>query len=178
MLKTFMASWQYGICARVVDGALVAKIDTAIEPTFVRLELTKIGSAVLAIQNRDNDHELVFVHSRAEQTPVAKFEVREAAEIARGNIMGALVTGERQRRFKGAYGATLGVAAGVLTFMLVGALVASIIGTGSISGPGMSAQTVTPADLMVPQHGAAAPAAPLPQAGEPMSADEFLNRAN
>jgi hypothetical protein len=178
MLKKFLSHWQYGITTRVVDGALIANVDTAIEPTFVRLELSKIASATLTVQNRDSDYELVFVHNRAEQTAVAKFEVREAALVARENIACALMAGERARRFKGAYGATLGVAAGVLTLVIVGTIVASLMGATGVSpaegiAPALT-HSLTP--TMVPDTMPSAP--PAPTAGEPMSADDFLNRAN
>ncbi|MGE3769329.1 MAG: hypothetical protein AB7G06_00045 [Bdellovibrionales bacterium] len=183
MLRKFLSHWQYGIKARVVDNALVAKIDTAAQPTFVRLDLDKIGSATITVQNRDTDYELAFVQSRAESTPVARFEVREAAEVAQRQIACALYRGSPSGRFRRAFATTIGILVALLLFGAVVTGITSLTSPPAGVGPMIAGQGVVPPELANIQelnkafgNLPADPSGRTETQGVPMSADDFLNK--
>jgi len=179
MIRNFLMNWQYGIKARVVDGALVAKIATSVEPVVLRIELSQIANAVLAIQGSGNDYTLQFALPRSENLPVAKFETRDAAETARRYIACALYKGSRKGYFRMAFGAGLGLMAAAVVGVLVFTSISTALGTGrqTMAGAGMAGLPAAAhsAGIEMPSIAPAAPAAPAEQ-GMPMSADDFLKQ--
>lgn len=169
-MKNFFRHWHYGIKAKVIDGALVADIDTSTEPMLVRLDLTRLQSVGFEVQIKNNVYELMLVGvgAPAATTSLAKFEVREAADEAAACLKCALLRGTRRSLFGPALRTTLGI----LVALLIAMLGVIVINGGSIgSATGVNAQSVE-ASLM----GAAPAAVPvLHEPGVPQSADQFLN---
>lgn len=144
MYKKILANWHYRIKARVVDGALLAKFDTAIEPVLLRLDLTRVQANTLSVRAVDGDYELGLSGYKMEFVPLARFEVRDAAEAAQRSIERALYCGMRTRRFRGALAATLGVMAGIVLSLVV----ALTLFGNAIGGSDMVARMSTPAASM------------------------------
>ena len=167
-MKKFFRHWQYGIKARVIDGALVANIDTAREPVFVRIDLARLQTVNIDVANKGTEYELNLVNIGAPgaTTTLAKFEVRDAAEEAATCIYKALYDGMRWRGqfckwFAGTLGLLAALALGLLLVMATGALrggegasQASLAALQGLQSAGQSAASTTP--------------------GEPVPADQFL----
>lgn len=196
MLKKILSHWHYGIKARVVDGALLVKFDTAVEPTLLRLELARVQANTLSVRAVDGDYELGLAGYKMEFVPLAKFEAREAAETAQHCIERAMFCGARTRRFKGALAATLGVGVGfVLSMLIVFTVLSGMLGgsaaqlmrtpnTPVAMGAGTEGLTPDMAQaIQMMQAGGGMPAsitsaapAPKTESGVPMSADDFLSQ--
>lgn len=174
-MKNFFRHWHYGIKARVIDGALVAHIDTAREPTFVRLDLARLQTVALDVAMRTNEYELNLVNIGAPgaTTTLAKFEVKDAAEEAACAIRKALLNGSQTHRFRRAFKTTLGVLAALALLAIVFAALEKLDG-GKASPEQASMQSLVQSMQQSGAIGqAAAPATPA-SPGQPMSAEEFL----
>lgn len=167
-MKNFFRHWHYGIKAKVIDNAIVADIDTAIEPTLLRLDLSRLQAVGFEVQIRNNVYELMLVGvgAPAATTALAKFEVREAADEACACLKCALLRGERTTWFCNALKATLGVMAAIA---LAGAL--SLL----FGGHATDDATMGLMSEMNRATGVAGAIAPAHQAGVPETADQFLN---
>lgn len=203
MLKRILSNWHYGIKARVVDGALLAKFDTALEPTLLRLDLERVQANTLSVRAAEGDYELGLAGYKMDFVPLARFDARDAAEAAQRSIECALFGGARTRRFRGALAATCGVGVGVaLSLAIIAVMFGTALG-GAVSGlqaPAMStplaaggAGNIDPAMLQALQamHGGTGlpaglaagigavggiPTAPSGEPGVPMTADDFLRQ--
>lgn len=140
MLKKLMNNWHYSIKARVVDGALLAKFDTAIEPVLLRLDLSRVQANTLFVRAVDGDYELGLAGYKMEFVPLARFETRDAAEAAEGALTRALFCGARPRRFRAALKVTLGIGLGiVISIIAASALYTAVFGSDTtIAQPAMS----------------------------------------
>lgn len=203
MMKKILSQWHYGLKARVVDGALLVKFDTAQEPALLRLDLARVQANTLSVRATDGDYELGLAGYKMEFVPLARFEARDAAEAAQRSIETALFCGARQSRFRRMFFATLGIGFGVIVtisvaFLAMGGLVGTTAGSlmqmPSMSTPVPSAANagIDPATLQALQAMQAMPggmgvpgglpggmpgAAPATEPGVPMSADDFLRQS-
>jgi hypothetical protein len=181
MLKSFFRHWHYGIKAKVIDNALVAHIDTAVEPVFIRFDLARLQSTLIDVSAKSGDYELVLagIGAPAASTVLAKFEVRDAAEEAAACLRCALLKGNRTSRFWAAFKIVMGIAFALLVLTLIaGLLELFYAGNG-----GNQASSASMVDSLTQSTNQAlgslgmegeAPAAPHDPT-EPQSADEFLN---
>lgn len=178
MIKNFFRHWHYGIKAKVVDGALVAHIDTAVDPVFVRFDLARLQSVMIDISTKNGDYELVLagVGAPAASTTLARFEVRAAAEEAAACLRRALLRGNHKSRFRSAFKVTFGILAALLLATLLAAVLEKAYQGGAAGTP----QSASPAAILgnlgaeIGGDESVKPADP----SQPQSADEFLNNNN
>ena len=181
-MKHFFRHWHYGIKARVIDGALVAYLDSAREPTFVRLDLARLQTVAVDVATKPGEYELNLVNIGAPgaTTTLATFEVKDAAEEAAAGIRCALLRGSQTHRFRRAFKTTMGVIAAIMLVAVSFALLEKLDG-GKLSSQSVNPDQAKLQSMMQSLQGAAAgagsaaaPAVPVPP-GQPMSAEQFLN---
>lgn len=173
-MKQFFRHWHYGIKAKVIDDALVAHIDTSVDPVFLRFDLARLQSVMIDVVNKGGDYELVLVGVGAPAATVtlAKFEVRDAAEEAASGLRKALLCGVRHSRFWPAFSVTFGVLAALIVAGLLLSLLGLMFGT-SLTGAGVSSASLQ-AESMLQSVEPSASSATVADPAEPQSAEQFL----
>lgn len=201
MLKKILSNWHYGIKASVIDGALLVKFDTAIEPALLRLDLARVQANTMSVRTIEGDYELGLAGYKMDFVPLARFESRDAAEAAQRSIECALFSGAKPQRFRNALVTTFGVGVGIVVVLFI-AMMAMGGALGTVAGdlmhmPAMSTPVPTaanagidPATLQalqamqgmsgtqggLPEGFSGLPSAAATEPGVPMSADDFLKQ--
>lgn len=143
-MKKLLSHWHYGIKARVVDDALLVKLDTAVEPVLLRLDLSRVQANTLGVRAIEGDYELGLSGYKMDFVPLARFETRDAAEVAGSCVERALFRGGQPGRFRRALLASIGVVLGVFISISLGVVVLGAFGAKAPEMPMMTANPGLP----------------------------------